>query len=317
MIVTVTANPSLDRAVRLTAPLTHGEVQRAADSREDAGGKGVNVSRALSAAGVATVAVLPSAADDPYLALVERTGVDIRRIDVAGRVRANLTVADPDGTTTKINLPGAQLDRNEKAALIDGIVTASRGADWVVLAGSLPPGAGDGFYTEVVEAVRGASRGSAPRIAVDTSGAALAHVVAHARPDLIKPNEDELAELVGEGPAPAAEVLDAAVRQAQTLVADRVGAVLVTLGADGALLVTADEALRAAAPRITVASTVGAGDSSLAGYLIAADAGGDPAQCLRSAVVYGAAAASLPGTQIPTPADVPHWDIVVTALTPR
>jgi 1-phosphofructokinase len=314
MIVTVTANPSIDRAVRLDAPLVHGGVQRARDTREDAGGKGVNVARALQGAGLATLAVLPAAADDPYVALVERAGVPLRRVDIAARVRANLTVADPDGTTTKINLPGAELVAAERARLVDGIVQAARGATWLVLAGSLPPGAGDDFYAEVIGAVRGELGTDAPRIALDTSGPALARAVASASPDLIKPNDEELAELVGEPADP--DVVVGAIAHARALVPHRVGAVLVTLGADGALLVTADGVLRAAAPTIAVASTVGAGDSSLAGYLIAEAAGDAPSERLRRAVAYGAAAASLPGTQIPTPADVPAWDIPVTLATP-
>ncbi|WP_438352708.1 1-phosphofructokinase [Microbacterium sp. CJ88] len=314
MIVTVTANPSIDRAVRLETPLGHGEVQRALDSREDAGGKGVNVARALQAAGLATVAVLPASADDPYVVLAERTGVPLQRVEIAGRVRANLTIADPDGTTTKINLPGAELMAAERAALIEGIVESARGADWLVLAGSLPPGAGDAFYAETIAAVRARLGAEAPRIAVDTSGAALLRVVADARPDLIKPNDEELAELVGAEGA-GDDVATTAIAHARTLVGDRVGAVLVTLGADGALLVGPEGVLRATAPRIVVASTVGAGDSSLAGYLIAEASGAVPADRLRRAVAYGAAAASLPGTQIPTPDDVPAWDIEVVPVS--
>lgn len=314
MIVTVTANPSIDRAVRLAVPLEHGEVQRGLDVREDAGGKGVNVARALRAAGIPTVAVVPCGDDDPYRLLLEREGVPVRRVAVHGRVRANLTLADPDGTTTKINLPGPHLSAQEAAALIEGVVEAAEGAAWVVFAGSLPPGLGDGFYADAIAAVRSRWGDRSPRIAVDTSGAALARVVADAAPDLIKPNDEELAELVGG--SVGADAAASAISQARDLVPARVGAALITLGADGALLVTADGVLRAVAPRITVASTVGAGDSSLAGYLIADAAGAGSASRVRRAVAYGAAAASLPGTQIPTPADVPTWDIPVMPASP-
>lgn len=314
MIVTVTANPSIDRAVRLAVPLEHGEVQRGLDVREDAGGKGVNVARALLAAGIDTVAVVPCADDDPYRVLLDREGVPVRRVSVRGRVRANLTLADPDGTTTKINLPGPVVSADEAAALIEGVVEAAEGATWVVFAGSLPPGLGDGYYADAIAAVRARWGDRSPRIAVDTSGPALARVVAEAAPDLIKPNDEELAELVGA--KVGADAAASAISQARALVPARVGAALITLGADGALLVTADGVLRAVAPRITVASTVGAGDSSLAGYLIADAAGAGSASRVRRAVAYGAAAASLPGTQIPTPADVPSWDIPVMPASP-
>ena len=95
----------------------------------------------------------------------------------------------------------------------------------------------------------------------------------------------------------------------------RVGAALVTLGADGAVLVNGGGAWQATPPRIRVVSTVGAGDSSLAGYLLADVAGGGPEDRLRRSVQYGAAAASLPGTQAPTPHDLPAGEVVVRPLT--
>src|SRR5690349_20324552 len=100
MIVTVTANPSLDRAVSLAAPLAVGEVQSALAVREDAGGKGVNVSRVVAAAGTATLAVLPLAEQDPYAAALAHTGIPVRSVPVHWHARANLTLADPHGTTT-------------------------------------------------------------------------------------------------------------------------------------------------------------------------------------------------------------------------
>ncbi|GAA2238596.1 1-phosphofructokinase [Herbiconiux moechotypicola] len=312
MIVTVTANPSLDRTVGLDGPLVPGAVQRASGSREDAGGKGVNVARALTAAGLDVTAVVPCADDDPYLPLLRRTGIAVRRVEVAGRVRSNLTVAEPDGTTTKINLPGAELSAAEREALVYGIVAAAEGASWVVLAGSLPPGAGSSFYADTIAALRSRLGTAAPRIAVDTSGEALARVVAEGRPDLIKPNEFELAELTG--CATADEAIALARAGGRALALDTVGAALVTLGAEGALLLTADGSYAARAPKIAVASTVGAGDSALAGYLIAEAAGAPPAERLRLAVAYGASAASLPGTQIPTPRDIPDSEITVSRI---
>jgi 1-phosphofructokinase len=311
MIVTLTANPSIDRAVVLDAPLAPGEVQRASASREDAGGKGVNVSRVVAAARTATLAVVPVGDHDPYRELLAATGIPVRTVGSAGRVRANLTVADPAGVTTKINLPGPTLDAAGAAALTAAVVDACANARWLVLAGSLPPGAGAGFYAEVIHAVREAWGADAPRIAVDASGAALAAVIDAAHPDLIKPNEQELAEAVGEDSTDDPDPVAAAARRAQTLVPSRVTAALVTLGSAGALLVTAEEVQHAAAPRITVASTVGAGDSSLAGYLLADVAGRTAADRLAHAVAYGAAAASLPGTQAPTPADLPVDAVVV------
>ncbi|KAF2419395.1 1-phosphofructokinase family hexose kinase [Microbacterium sp. B35-30] len=317
MIVTLTAHPSLDRTLTLPAPLQVGEVQGADSAREDAGGKGINVARAVAAAGEECTAVVPLAAGDPFEPLIRdaallEPALHTCPVPVRGRVRANLAITDPAGVTTKLNLPGARLSPDEVAAVVHATVAASAHAAWLVLAGSLPPGVSDDFYVRVIRAVRDAHGAAAPLIAVDTSGRALAAVVAEGAPDLIKPNDDELAELAGtrlEGTDPAA-VLDVA----RSLVPTRVGAALVTLGARGAVLVTADGAWTAGPPPIQVVSTVGAGDSSLAGYVLAATRQAGPEERLRHAIRYGAAAASLPGTQAPTPADVPAGDVTVTRL---
>lgn len=313
MIVTLTVNPSLDRTITIDRPLRRGEVQAASSDREDAGGKGVNVTRVISAAEVASLAVLPLSADDPFAAALRATGIVSRTVPIHGRVRANLTIAESGGATTKLNLPGAAIGETDAAAVISAVVDACREADWLVLAGSLPPGLSDDFYVRVIRAVRAVHGDVAPAIAVDTSGPALAAVVREGSPDLIKPNDDELVELI-DRPLPDGDTADAAAALARDLVPGQVGAALVTLGALGAVLVTADGAWFASPPRIHVASTVGAGDSSLAGYLLAAVTGAAPAERLTAAVRYGAAAASLPGTQAPTPVDLPSGDVTVTRL---
>lgn len=315
MIVTLTANPSLDRAIALDDALRPGEVQAAASAREDAGGKGINVARVVAAAGVDTVAVLPLAEDDPFDAALRATRIATRRVPVVGHARANLTITDPTGVTTKLNLPGATLAPADAAAVIAAVVDASAGARWLVLAGSLPPGAGDDFYVDVIAAVRARHGAAAPKIAVDTSGAALTAVVEHGRPDLIKPNDEELAELAGIDLDADSELAVAVLPVARTLVPSRVGAALVTLGSHGAVLVEADGAWAGTPPPIRVLSTVGAGDSSLAGYLLADVENAAPAERLRRAIRYGSAAASLPGTQAPAPDDLPAGDVPVFSLT--
>lgn len=312
MIVTVTANPSLDRAVTLAAPLRHGEVQPGTAAREDAGGKGINVSRVVAGADAETLAVLPLAADDPFAGPLEATGIATRIVPIAGQARSNLTILDPDGTTTKVNLAGSALGEAETRALIDEVVSASDGARWLVLAGSVPPGAGTDLYVRVIRAVRERCADAAPRIAVDTSGAALQAVVEQGLADLIKPNDEELAELAALPADPTDP--ESVERVARTLVPHRVRAALVTLGAAGAVLVTAEESWFAVAPRIVPVSTVGAGDSSLAGYLLAESAAASAPDSLRQAVRYGAAAATLPGTQAPLPSDLPTEDITVRRI---
>lgn len=317
MIVTLTANPSLDRSVMLDGALLPGEVQTARSVREDAGGKGINVTRVLQGSGARSQAVLPLDAADPFAAVLRAAHVPSIAVPLQGTARANLTIADPDGVTTKINLPGVLRTASDGAALIDAVVTACTGAEWLVLAGSLPPGLPVTFYVDVIRAVR-AAHDPAPRIAVDTSGAALRAVVDAGAPDLIKPNDEELAELADvtlDASLGAEELPDAVAAIAASIVPAKVREAFITLGAAGAVLATADGAWHGTPPPTRVRSTVGAGDSSLAGFLLAETNGGGPEDCLRSGIRYGSAAAALPGTQAPTPEDLLPGDVPVRTLT--
>jgi 1-phosphofructokinase len=155
-------------------------------------------------------------------------------------------------------------------------------------------------------------------VAVDTSGGPLVATVQDHRslPDLLKPNAEELASLTGEDEASLEADPGAAVTVAATLVADGIGSVLLTLGAAGAALVTPEGAWLATPPPITLRSTVGAGDASLAGYLLADLQGLDAPGRLREAVAYGAAAASLPGSTMPREGDLNRDGVTITPLTP-
>lgn len=318
MIVTVTANPSLDRLISLGGALQRGAVHRATGAAADPGGKGVNVSRVVHAAGASTVAVLPADQGDPLLVGLARLGVPAIPVPVGHEVRSNITVAEPDGTTTKLNAPGAPLSDEVVRAFEDAVVSAADGAAWLALCGSLPPGLPADWYARLAARLGGTD---GPRIAVDTSGPALAASAVRGVA-LLKPNAEELAELVGLGPE-AGERFESdaaagdlgAVRAAAAELHRATGVeVLATLGASGALLVTAEGAWAATPPPITVRSTVGAGDSSLAGYLIAHTRGTTPPERLSLAVAYGAAAAALPGTQAPRPEELAVADVRVTAL---
>jgi 1-phosphofructokinase len=326
MIVTLTPNPSLDRTLQLHA-LVRGGVNRAEGGQIDPGGKGVNVSRALAAHGVKTVAVLPlGGPDGAVLAeLLAAQGVEVRRVPVAGDTRTNITVAEPDGTTTKLNEPGPELSPAEVADLAAAVLDAVAPGDWVVGCGSVPGGVDDDFYARLVAPLH--ARGA--RVAVDSSGDALRAVLAgipdaagggRVYPDLVKPNREELAEAVGRSLRTLGDVVEAA----RELVARGVGTVLASLGADGAVLVTAGGAHYGSSRVDQPRSTVGAGDALLAGYLSqvaqppAADPDGDfppttdpalstdPAalKALAAALAWGAAATGLPGSRMPTPDDV-------------
>lgn len=150
MIVTVTPNPSIDRTVTLPSTLTRGAVHRVTSVTSQAGGKGVNVARALTLAGIDALAVLPAAGNDPLIPALETAAVSFQIVPTAESARTNLTITEPDGTTTKINEPGATLDDATVAALTDAVLAAADGADWVVMSGSLPPGMPASWYGDVV-----------------------------------------------------------------------------------------------------------------------------------------------------------------------
>ena len=268
MIVTLTPNPAIDRTLAVSA-LVRGAVHRAAAPVVEASGKGVNVAKALLANGHAAKAVLP--ADGRLVGLLRAAGVPCEVIDRA--VRTNVSLVEPDGTVTKINEPGPRLSDADRRWLL--ATTLAQGGDIIAASGSLPPGLPADFYAELVD------RADRP-VAVDTSGDAL-KAVADAGPWLLKPNLDELAELVGRRPQTLADVVEAAhALSAQT--------VLVSLGADGAILVDDSGAthgeVRVDRPR----NTVGAGDALLAGFL----AGG-----FSEALAYAAAAVRHVGTHAP------------------
>lgn len=308
MIITLTANPSLDRTVDLGGPLTPGGVHRIASETTQPGGKGVNVALGIQRAGLDVTAILPSAPNDPLLDLLEAEGLTHRASAVAGRTRTNLTVLSTPQLTTKLNEPGTTLTSTEIADLEHLLLSAVGPGDLVMLSGSLAPGMPVDEYVRLIDQLR--SRGV--RVGVDTSDAplgALATALPTTAPDFLKPNADELGQIVGVRGDQLEEQAEAGrldgVRDAALMLHDRgVGAVLVTLGGSGGLLATQGAAWYSPSPVVPVVSTVGAGDSATAGYLIARDRGEDPGHRLARALAYGTAAVGLPGTTIPHPEQV-------------
>jgi 1-phosphofructokinase len=351
MIVTVTLNPSLDRAIEIDG-LARGDVIRARSGHLDPGGKGVNVSRALLANGIASRAVLPCGGDEgaQLVRLLAAEGVDLVAVPIGGRTRSNITLAEPDGTVTKVNEPGPTLSAVEFDAVTGQALAAAGSAGWVVVCGSLPPGVTTEAFGRLCRRIVAAG----VKLAVDTSGPAL-RAAAEAGAHLVKPNREELSEVVGHGLTARADVVEAA----QRVRAWGAGAVLASLGADGAILVTADIVVSGTAPVHRPRSSVGAGDALLAGFLAAltrsglgrtagtaagqspttdepraipgatattgqagtaGDGGGDGRSdgwrprlvaALAEGLAWGAAAVSLPGSRMPGPSDLRRNAVVI------
>lgn len=313
MILTLTPNPSIDRTVALDGELSRGQVHRVASVTSQAGGKGVNISRAAVSAHIPSIAVVPGLKDDPFVLELLVAGIDCRPVRPAGDVRVNLTITEPDGTTTKLNSPGAEVLPLHLELMAQAVLLRAAGADWTVLAGSLPVGASSAFYADLVRRLREVGG----RVAVDTSEAplqALVEALPGSAPDLMKPNGEELASFTGGDPEELESNPEATAVAARELIGRGVGAVLATLGGNGAVLVTPEGAWHATPPPTTVVSTVGAGDSSLFGYLLGDIRGLTPPDRLALAVAYGSAAAGLPGTTIPQPSQLRTELVSVTPL---
>jgi 1-phosphofructokinase len=293
VIVTCTPNPSLDRTIEVDQ-LLRGEVQRVRAVTVQPGGKGINVARALHGNGhdVRAIAPLGGAEGELFARLVQKAGVPFTAVEVDQAIRVNITLAEADGTTTKLNDHGPTLDDVARNRLLDATLDAGVDARWLAGCGSLPPGAGDDLYADLVTRAHAAGR----RVAVDTSGPALTAMV-DAGPDLIKPNHHELAELIGDELKTFGDVVEGA----REVIGRGVASVLVSLGGDGALLVTADDVWFGESDPVAVRSTVGAGDSLLAGFLAA---GGDGPEALATGIAWATAAVSLPGSTMPAPDDL-------------
>jgi 1-phosphofructokinase len=293
MIVTLTPNPCIDRTVEVDA-LRRGAVSRAHRGRVDPGGKGVNIAGALAAHGISVVAVLPSGGwEGAQLGkMLDQEGITSVRVPIAGSIRANISVVEPDGTVTKLNEPGPHLTPGEVEALLDATSNAAAGADWVVGCGSLPPGPAEDFYALVVDRLAG----SDTKVAIDTSGATLLKSLS-AGPDVIKPNLEELSEAARTEIATLGQALEAA-----RAVRDQgVATVIASLGPDGALYVDERRAVHAEAPVKSPRNAVGAGDALLAGFLASGGRGPD---AFAYGVAWAAAAVRLPGSRMPGPGDV-------------
>ena len=278
-IVTVTFNPAIDQTVFLDR-LVPGTVHRATRSHRQAGGKGVNVATmlALGGARVAVSGFLGSANPTLFETHFRQHQLRDDFVRVAGETRTGIKIVDASADqTTDLNLPGAEPTPAQRDRLIATLLKQARPGVWFVLAGSLPASVEPAYLVRVIEALREAGA----KIAIDSSGPALAAAV-EAGVDLAKPNVHELAELLGV----ELSGFPALLKAAQTLRATKVPNLVVSLGDEGALFLTPEAELMAGAPPVNVVSTVGAGDSMLAGFLQGTVRGDSPSDCARLATVY-------------------------------
>jgi 1-phosphofructokinase len=266
MIYTVTLNPALDKTVEIPN-FTLGNVNRITALRTDPGGKGINVSKVIDKLGGSSMAlgVLGGNTGRAIADKLNQMGLNCDFLFAQGETRTNLKVVDPiNHTNTDINEPGFDITGELLDTLLQNLTQKVKPGDIVVLSGSLPKGAPANTYHKWISRCKE----SGAKVFLDADGAPLAEGL-KAKPFLVKPNTDELSRLVGRE-LPNKEDMIAA---AKALLAEGIEKVVISMGAEGALYITREETILAEGLKVSVGSTVGAGDSVVAALAVAEDRG--------------------------------------------
>lgn len=308
-ILTLTLNPALDLTVQL-ARLEPGQVNRSEAMQTHAAGKGVNVAQVLADLGhqLTVGGFLGDSNPQAFEALMARRGFVDAFVRVPGETRSNIKLAEHDGRITDLNGPGPLVSEQARQALLDKLDLIAPGHDAVVVAGSLP----QGVSPEWLQALLLRLKNLGLKVALDTSGAALRAGLA-ATPWLIKPNGEELAEAL-QTPVTS---LQSQAETAARLQAQGIEHVVISHGAEGVNWFSSAPALQALPPKVKVASTVGAGDSLLAGMLHGLLSGHSAEQTLRTATAIAAQAVTQIGFGISDKAQLAQLEsgVRVHALT--
>lgn len=301
-IVTLTLNPALDKSTT-TEHLKPDHKLRCTAMQVHAGGGGINVSKGLHKLGGHSTAVFPAGGlnGQRLKNILETSGIPICAMEMAGETRENLSVMETaTNLQYRFTMPGQHLSEAEANACLD-LVRQMR-PDVIVASGSLPPGLPETYYEQVAALAK--SMGA--RLVLDTSGPAL-QAAAKEGVYLLKPNLNELSALAGTPHLEMNQVDDAALALIHQ---GKCEIVVVSLGPQGAIVVTCDGFEHIPAPTVVKRTTVGAGDSMVAGMVWAMNAGKTPREMAQTGVACGTAATMNPGTELFHPDDVWrlfHW----------
>lgn len=292
MIYTVTLNPAIDKTV-VIENFRAGGVNRVASVREDAGGKGINVSKCLKNLGEKSVAAMILAGDTG--AKLERMlgelGIPVLSVRTEGENRTNLKIIDPvNKANTDINEPGPVVSAALLEQFKEKLGSRIQPEDVVILSGSLPAGVDRGLYGEWTAYFRGLGA----CVYLDADGEPMEKGMG-AVPYMIKPNNDELAALLGKEKL----TLEEMVCEGKRLHGTGIEEIVISLGGDGALFVSKDGCYRAEGLKVEVKSTVGAGDSVVAAMAYAQVKKLSRQEKISLAVAIGAASVMQSGTQPP------------------
>jgi 6-phosphofructokinase 2 len=291
-IVTLTMNPAVDESTTVPYVLPDRKLRCQAPTYEPGGG-GINVARAIRKLGGDALACFPTAGPGGELLkqLLDAEGVRHMAVPVIGWTRENLNVLEEvSGRQFRFCMPGAALKDHEWPTFLEWVRALRPRPDYLVASGSLPPGVPEDFYARL--AALGREAGS--RVVLDTSGPALTRAIQESV-YLLKPSLQEFQTLVGETDGDEAHLADLA-----TTVVKRgwCEVLVLSLGARGALWVTASQRERLTSPAVRVKSSVGAGDSMVGGIVLALARGRALADAVRFGVAAGAAAVMNPGTAL-------------------
>ena len=292
MIYTVTLNPAIDKTVVIPSFRVH-TVNRIGQMRIDVGGKGINVSKCLRNLGHDSVAAafLGGAAGEQCQQLMKEANVTPLVIAVDGNTRTNLKIIDPElHQNTDINEPGPAVTPELMAQLRDAIGEKLVAGDVVVLCGSLPKGADIATYRDWTAYFQ--KLGAV--VFLDADGESL-RLGLEAKPAMVKPNNEELARLIGR-PLDSQEAL---IEAGKELLATGIEQVVISMGGDGALFITKEQIIRANPLRVPVRSTVGAGDSMVAALCYGFDTKLPREQTIKLSIAISAASVMCDGTQAP------------------
>jgi 6-phosphofructokinase 2 len=289
-IVTLTLNPALDKSTSVDR-LVPEQKLRSAAMQIDAGGGGINVSKGIAKLGGQSTAVFPAGGNNgrQMRELVEAAGVATAVVETEGETRENISVLDTStGLQYRFTLPGATITPADAAACLEK-VRALR-PDILVASGSLPPGLPETYYEEVAAFAKEIDA----KFILDTSGKPLQHAADEGL-FLLKPNLSELSALAGVEELPFDQVDEAA---QEIIHAGKCDVVVVSLGPQGALLVMSDRYEHIPAPTVKKVSTVGAGDSMVAGMVWALSEGKTYLEMVQTGVACGSAATMNTGTKL-------------------
>ena len=302
-IITLTLNPAFDIHCEANHFIPYRESIVNVTSRE-AAGKGVNISRALAAFGRKNTAVVVVGNENgnEFCDMLKDGGLSFVPIFQSGRIRENITLHQEQHPETRVSFGGFALDETVLDQITDAIGKVD--ADTIItLTGSIPAGIPINALLDLLER----AKESGAKIVIDSRSVTLAEILDF-KPWLIKPNRDEIEQYTGK----SIQTPNDAITIAKELCAQGVENAMISLGQDGAVLATASGSFHVQPPTIHALSTIGAGDSTIAGFIDAYCQNLSPAQCLIRAVAFGTAACMRDGTQPPIPSDAQDIESNIT-----